>query len=196
MGPAIGLVLVSRSGTQLRWIGAVDVLSTYFYYFRKYRALGERLIFIIYGQLIALGTAYAMTGSLDGQVLLIAAPIGFLVVNILHANNTRDILHDGQAHIRTLAMWLGIEGSKKQYAVLCIGSYAVLVLLVAVHIVPPLALLALVTCPLARKNILQMQQAIVEQPERIKDLDASSAQLVMMFSLLMAVSILVTRFFL
>ena len=112
LGIAIGVFLIFTSGIQLLWIGAAGLIATFFYYFFKYRALGDILIFIVYGQLIALGTAYAMTGMLLPIVLLISAPIGFLVVNILHANNTRDIMHDRQAGISTLAMHLGVRGSK------------------------------------------------------------------------------------
>ena len=47
-------------------------------------ALGDLLIFVIYGQLIALGTTYVMTSDIDLYILAVSAPIGFLIVNILH----------------------------------------------------------------------------------------------------------------
>lgn len=184
LGSAIGLLLLYRSGLHLLWIGVLGVLGTYFYYLFKYKALGDLTIFIIYGQLIALGTGYVMTNTLDWQILLVSVPIGFLVVNILHANNTRDIKHDGQAHIQTFAMLLGVERSRLYYMILALSSYLSVGCLVAFQQLPVLCLSVLLTLPIALKNIRLMKTAMVDQPENIKDLDASSAQLVMTFSLL------------
>ena len=114
-GVFIGIYLIFTCGLQLLWIGGVGIVGTYFYYFFKYRALGDLLIFILYGQLIALGMGYVMTGSLLPELLLISAPVGLLVVNILHANNTRDVMHDAHAGITTLAMRLGMRGSKVEF---------------------------------------------------------------------------------
>ena len=187
-GSLTGIYLTFHSGIHLLWIGVAGVLGTNFYYWFKYRALGDLLIFLIYGQLIALGTAYAMTSQLNVAALLLSAPIGFLVVSILHANNTRDILHDRQAHIRTLAMRLGLRASKVQYVVLAFGSYLAVALLVAFRMIHPLCLSALLTLPLAVKNVRTMRTARIEQPEHIRDLDAASAQLVLAFSLLLILS--------
>ena len=190
----IGLFLFSRSGIHLLWIGLIGVASTYFYYLLKYRALGDLLIFIIYGQLLPLGTVYVTTGLLDYHMLLISAPIGLLVVNILHANNTRDIRFDKMANIRTLAMWMGIENAKKQYTLLYIASYIGIVVLVLLKALPIACLLSLATLPLAIKNIQRMRLASAEHPEHIKTLDANSAQLLLVFSLLLSLSNVATKF--
>jgi hypothetical protein len=47
--------------------------------------------------------------------------------------------------------------------------------------------------PVALKNIRVMMQADIEKPEVIKDLDAMSAQLVMMFALLFSVLNLIAK---
>ncbi len=187
IGILIGLILTLFTGTDLLWIGLIGVLGTYFYYVFKSIALGDLLIFIIYGPLIGMGTAFVMTGELYWEVILLNVPVAMLVVNILHANNTRDIKHDAMANIKTQAMVLGIKGSKIQYVILALGSYVVLILMNAIGMVHPLTLLTLLTVPVALKNIRVMMQADIEKPEVIKDLDAMSAQLVMMFSLLFSV---------
>ncbi|MDR3193903.1 MAG: prenyltransferase [Tannerella sp.] len=187
-GALTGIYLMLHSGVHLLWIGVAGITGSVFYYRLKYRALGDLLIFLIYGLLIALGTAYVMTSQLNVPVLLLSMPTGFLVVNILHANNTRDILHDRQAHIRTQAMLLGLKASKVQYALLALGSYVAVVLPVIFRAVHPLCLSVLVTLPLAFKNIRQMRTAQIEHPERIRDLDGKSAQLVLAFGLLLIIS--------
>lgn len=189
-GIVLGLWLLKRSGIQLLWMGAAGVAGTFFYYVFKFRALGDLLIFIIFGQLIALGTAYAMTGRVLPEVLAVSAPAGLLIVNILHANNTRDILFDRKAGISTLAMLMGMKASKAEYVVLTAASYLAVAAMVLTGTLPMLCLMVFITLPLAVKNIKCITRARIEEPERIKGLDGMSAQLVMAFSVCMCVACL------
>ncbi len=188
LGSLLGIYFLLNTGIDLLWIGLIGVLGTFFYYKMKFMALGDLLIFIIYGPLIALGTAFVMTNEISWDVLFLSIPIGFLVVNILHANNTRDIRDDGKANIKTQAMLLGLKGSKIQYILLAMGAYVAVILMVVFGMLHPLSLLVVITLPIALKNIKLMQQAQVDKPEIIKDLDAASAQLVMAFSVLLSLS--------
>lgn len=194
IGSLLGLYLTVRSNINLLWIGLIGVLSTYFYYKLKYIALGDILIFIIYGQLIALGTAVVSTGEMLFGVLPISATVGFLVVNILHANNTRDIYFDSKVPIKTMAMLGGIRFSKIKFAVLSILSYMGIVILVIIKMLHPMCLLVFVTMPLMIKNIKLMNRAEIASPEIIKDLDGYSAKLVMMFSLVLSVANVIASF--
>jgi 1,4-dihydroxy-2-naphthoate octaprenyltransferase len=189
LGVLLGLFLWSQTGNHLLWIGIVGALGTFFYYKLKYMALGDLLIFIIYGPLIALGTVFVVTSQLNWQVVVLSIPIAFLVVNILHANNMRDMRDDKLANIKTQALLLGEKGSRIQYTFLAIGAYVAVAIFVLLNMVSPLALLTIVTLPLAKKNINVMKQAKVDNPENIKDLDAMSAQLVMAFTLTYALGV-------
>lgn len=191
MGILIGLFLWSQTGNDLLWIGIVGALGTFFYYKLKYMALGDVLIFIIYGPLIALGTAFVMTNQLYWEVVVLSIPIAFLVVNILHANNTRDMRDDKLANIKTQALLLGEKGSRIQYTFLAIGAYVAVAIFVLLNMISPLALLVIVTLPLAKKNINLIKQAKINKPEIIKDLDAMSAQLVMAFTLMYALGVFI-----
>lgn len=187
-GILLGLYLCYQTGIDLLWIGLIGAAATFFYYKLKFAALGDLTIFIIYGPLIGLGTAYVMTGELMWMTLILNIPVAFLVVNILHANNTRDIRDDGKANIKTQAMLLGIKGAKMQYLILTIGAYVGVILMVVFKMIHPLTLIVLLTFPIALKNIRQMQTAEIEKPEKIQNLDAQTAQLVLNFSLLLSVS--------
>jgi len=189
MGILLGLFLWSQTGNDLLWIGIVGALGTFFYYKLKYMALGDVLIFVIYGPLIALGTAFVITNQLYWEVVVLSIPIAFLVVNILHANNTRDMRDDKLANIKTQALLLGEKGSRIQYTFLAIGAYVAVAIFVLLNMISPLALLVIVTLPLAKKNINLIKQAKIDKPEIIKDLDAMSAQLVMAFTLMYALGI-------
>lgn len=122
-GILLGLYLMMRTGLPLLFIGLVGVLSATLYYKFKYVALGDLMIFICYGLAIALGTVYVMTGQLVWAVLPVSAPLGLLIVAILHANNTRDIEQDRSAGIRTLAMNQGLEGAQVTYQAFLLTAY-------------------------------------------------------------------------
>lgn len=188
VGVLLGIYLAFNTSFSLFWIGVIGVLSTAFYYKLKYIALGDLTIFIIYGLLIALGTYVVLTHSLQWRILLISSSLGFLIINILHANNTRDIKHDGQANIKTQAMVLGVKKSITQYILLGYGAYFIILLCVVLGFLNWLSLIVFITLPILIKNVKTMKTAEVEKPELIKDMDSASAQLVLMFSLLLALS--------
>ena len=187
IGNIIGIYLLLNTSWHLLWIGLAGIIGSYFYFFMKYRALGDLNIFIIYGQLISLGTYLVMTNTLSWKMLLVAAAPGFLIVNVLHANNTRDIKHDGVAKIKTAAMLLGIKGSIIYYFAFTIGAYLLIVLCVIFGIQHWATLLIFISLPMALKLMKQMRTADKEKPENIQKLDEGTAQLVMVYMLLLVI---------
>ena len=187
IGNIIGIYLLLNTSWHLLWIGLAGIIGSYFYFFMKYRALGDLNIFIIYGQLISLGTYLVMTNALSWKMLLVAAAPGFLIVNVLHANNTRDIKHDGVAKIKTAAMLLGIKGSIIYYFAFTIGAYLLIVLCVIFGIQHWATLLIFISLPMALKLMKQMRTADKEKPENIQKLDEGTAQLVMIYMLLLVI---------
>ena len=187
IGNIIGIYLLLNTSWHLLWIGLAGIIGSYFYFFMKYRALGDLNIFIIYGQLISLGTYLVMTNMLSWKMLLVAAAPGFLIVNVLHANNTRDIKHDGVAKIKTAAMLLGIKGSIIYYFAFTIGAYLLIVLCVIFGIQHWATLLIFISLPMALKLMKQMRTADKEKPENIQKLDEGTAQLVMIYMLLLVI---------
>ena len=187
IGSIFGIYLLLNTSWHLLWIGLAGIIGSYFYFFMKYRALGDLNIFIIYGQLISLGTYLVMTNALSWKMLLVAAAPGFLIVNVLHANNTRDIKHDGVAKIKTAAMLLGIKGSIIYYFAFTIGAYLLIVLCVIFGIQHWATLLIFISLPMALKLMKQMRTADKEKPENIQKLDEGTAQLVMIYMLLLVI---------
>ncbi len=191
-GALLGSFLVYYTGWPLLVIGGLGFISALFYYKFKYVALGDLLIFIVYGPLISLGTFYTMTGGVDWRVIWLSIPIGCITVNILHANNTRDIAHDKRAGIRTQAMLLGIKGSIAEYILLLVVAYGVLAGMVITGFLPWPVLGIVLTLPVAVKNCRIMRTAAVEHPSRIFDLDVRTAQLQLMFSSLFAILLFIS----
>ena len=184
-GIILGVYLMLHSGLPLLFIGVLGILCAVFYYKLKYIALGELVIFISFSQLIGLGVVYAMTSQLVWSSLLVVAPTGLLVVAILHANNTRDLVLDKQAGIKTQAIILGIDGSKIFYQTLMLAPYILVAIIVNLQLLHPYSFAVLLSFPLALKGIKKMKQVRLDSLHEIKTLDVDTSKLVAIFSLLL-----------
>ncbi|GAA0928449.1 1,4-dihydroxy-2-naphthoate polyprenyltransferase [Nonomuraea longicatena] len=146
-----GLVLVLL--TQAWWVlpvGATAIAAAWFYTGGErpygYRALGELSVFVFFGIVPVVGTAFVQTESLSWTALAASVPVGLLSCSMLVVNNLRDVVTDGPAGKRTLAVVLGAERTRRLYAGALIGGFVVAAALVPVR---PWAALALLSAPLA-----------------------------------------------
>ncbi len=134
----IGLVLVQMVGWGLLWFGLAGLLGAFFYTGRpisyKYRALGELMLGILCGPVIAMGAFYVETQSWDWGVFLISVALGMLISSISLVNNLRDMPDDKAAGIRTLPMSLGVRGTKQLYYFLSGGSYLAAIASLTFHL--------------------------------------------------------------
>ena len=186
-----GIGLLVRTGLPLLYIGIGGVACTLLYPPLKYHALGDAVIFVAYALLPMLGTAYAATGVMDGSTLWIALPVGLITVAILHANNTRDIPTDRRAHIRTLAMTLGGRVSVFLYAFEVLFPFGWIAGCAAGGVLPWWALLTLPALCMAWSNVRRMRLFFTVGREGIVSVDKRTAQLQLLFSLLLIVSFVV-----
>jgi 1,4-dihydroxy-2-naphthoate octaprenyltransferase len=120
---ACGLGLSAVTGIELLYIGIAGAVLTVLYPFLKYNALGDLDILLTFAFLPTLGTSFAATGTIDWNVLLIALPVGLITDGILHSNNTRDMVTDKRAEIKTMAMGLGKKVSAMLYGFEMIFPY-------------------------------------------------------------------------
>jgi len=194
IGILMGAYLIQYSGLPLLFIGLTGIIIAMFYYKFKYIALGDIVIFLSFGLLLALGTAFVMTGQLIWSSLLVITPTGLLVVAILHANNTRDMILDKEAGIKTQAMKLGLEGSQIIYQTILLAAYLIVAIAVSLNILHPLSFLVLLSLPMALKNIHLMKMATMRDLGIIRFLDVKTAQLVLVFSLLLIAANIISSF--
>lgn len=188
-----GLGLLARTGLPLLYIGIGGVACALLYPPLKYRALGDVVIFIAYALLPMLGTAYVTTGAMDWSTLWLALPVGLITVAILHANNTRDIPTDHRAHIRTLAMALGGRVSVFLYAFEVLFPFGWIAGCAAGGVLPWWTLLTLPAIGLAGSNVRQMRRFFTVGREGIVTVDECTAQLQLLFSVLLIVSFVIAR---
>lgn len=113
-------------------------------------ALGEVFVFVFFGLVATVGSAYVQDEAVTATAVLASVPVGLLAVAILVANNLRDIPTDAAAGKRTLAVVMGDRATRQLLIGVVIGAFATLgaIGLVAGSPWPFLALLAAV--PAAR----------------------------------------------
>ena len=174
-------------------IGLGGVACTLLYPPLKYHALGDAVIFTAYALLPMLGTAYVATGMADWSTGWIALPVGLITVAILHANNTRDMTTDFKAHIRTLAMTLGGRMSVFLYAFEVLFPFGWIAGCAAGGVLPWWSLLTLPALGMAWSNVRQMRSFFTAGRKGIVGVDERTAQLQLLFSLLLIASFVVAR---
>ncbi len=191
IGILMGFFLAPVVGSGLIWIGLFGTIGALFYYRFKFKALGDLLIFLVYGPTIMLGTGYVMLSYIDWTLLFVSFPIAFITVNVLHSNNTRDIRSDRYAEIKTYAMVIGLKASIIHYYLLTALAYVSIIVMVILNILPLTALITLITLPIAIKNCKAMSQATDDDVTPINDLDKGTAQLQLMFSASLSLALII-----
>jgi 1,4-dihydroxy-2-naphthoate polyprenyltransferase len=197
-----GLLLAAYTSWWLLPVGAVCFLAGWFYTGGPkpygYLGLGELFVFVFFGVVATVGSAYVQRPHLflaafpgyssplsyhylNWLALWAAIPVGLLATALLEANNLRDISGDVVANKKTLAVRLG----RRRAGWLYLGSLmGVAVGICLVAIIRPFALIALLALPLAIK------------PSRLVMSDAEGRQLLPVLAatgrLQLAVGILLT----
>ena len=188
-----GLALVCLTGWPLLVIGAIGIALSLCYPRLKYMALGDAVIAICYALLPMTGTSFIISGSIHWHVLWLAVPVGLITVAILHANNVRDIETDSRAGISTFPMLTGRSFGAKLYAFEVLFPFVWLFGLMAFRIEPWWLLTAFAALPVAFKNALTMLDYERGGAESYARLDERTAQLQLLFSLLLTLSLVVER---
>lgn len=190
-----GLALVALTGWPLLVIGAIGIALSFLYPRLKYMALGDLVIALCYAFLPMTGTSFIVSGSIHWNVLWLAVPVGLITVAILHANNVRDIETDSRAGISTLPMFTGRSVGAKLYAFEVLFPFLWLFGLMAFHIEPWWLLIAFAALPVAFGNartILDYEQG---GKESYANLDERTAKLQLLFSLLLTIALVISKFF-
>jgi 1,4-dihydroxy-2-naphthoate polyprenyltransferase len=160
----------------------------------KYFALGDFMVFALMGPLMVIGTAVMLTGTYDADVFWVSMPIGLLVTAILHANNLRDIRHDREARIKTLANILGFKAAKIEYILLVVFAYFLTLWMIGKGLLPPWSLGVLLTFPLAADNIRCVVKTPAPSTQALAAIDLKTAQLHLAFGVLYLAGLLLGAF--
>lgn len=193
----IGLLLAFLCGWPILVFGVLGILGGYGYtggrlpY--KYIALGPVMVFMLMGPLMVMSSYYVQAQTLTWESLFVGFPAGFLVAAIMHANDIRDIEHDRECGIATLAMKMGFAPALKLYALLMLGAYASLLVFMAAFGMPLSTALPCVLLP----GLIPSLRALLKDPSRVKlELqDEVTAKHHLAFGLLFSIGILLPAIF-
>jgi len=117
-----GLVLVAATGQWwLLAIGAASIAAAWLYTGGPrpygYAGLGEVFVFVFFGLVPVVGTAYVQTLTITAPDIVASVGVGLLACAILITNNLRDIAGDTVVGKITLAVRLGDPRTRTLYAV-------------------------------------------------------------------------------
>ena len=190
---AIGIYLAATRGWELLWIGLIGAFGSFAYTAPplkyKYSALGEISVFLMWGPLMVAGAYFVQRQVFSMNAFWISLPFGVLVGLVLLANNIRDIIHDRNKGILTLAIVLGRRKGLLLYAILVVLAYLAIVLMSFIGPLNHWSLIVLLSVPLAFRLLDQMMKQIPA------DADARTAQLDTAFGVLLVISLVLRGVF-
>jgi len=149
-----------------------------------YAGLGELFVFVFFGLVATVGTAYVQVDRVTGLAVSAAVPVGLLAVAMLVVNNLRDIPGDTVSGKRTLAVRIGAPATRAVYVVAVGVPFAVAG---ALAVARPWSVLALIALPLAVPPIRRVLSG--EEGKGLIAVLGATARLQLAFGALLALGI-------
>ncbi len=123
----IGLGLAAATSWWLLAVGAVAIAAAWGYTGGPkpygYLGLGELFVFVFFGLVATVGTAYLALESVPAVTWVAASGVGFLACSLLVVNNLRDIPTDRSVGKHTLAVRLGDAATRTFYVGLICAAF-------------------------------------------------------------------------
>jgi 1,4-dihydroxy-2-naphthoate octaprenyltransferase len=187
-----GIYLVAVAGWGLLAVGAASILAGVLYTGGPrpygYEGLGEVFVFLFFGLVAVVGSWYVQVQSLPWEPFVVAVPVGLLASAILVVNNLRDIETDRRAGKRTLAVRIGVGGTRRLYEVVLIAAFLLAPLPWLLGSMSAWLLLAWLALPLALRALGTVRTR-TDGPSLNQAL-AQTAMLQLVFCLLLSAGIL------
>jgi 1,4-dihydroxy-2-naphthoate octaprenyltransferase len=138
-----GLALAAATTWWLLLVGAACFAAGWLYTGGPrpygYAGWGEVFVFLFFGVVATVGSAYVQLERITGLAVLASIPVGLLATALLVVNNLRDIPGDRSSGKLTLAVRLGPDRTRVLYTFCAMAPFAFLVPLAVAR---PWALLA------------------------------------------------------
>jgi 1,4-dihydroxy-2-naphthoate octaprenyltransferase len=128
-----GLALAIAIGPEVIVVGIACFAAGYLYTGGPkpygYYGLGEVFVFVFFGVVATVGSAYVQLDRITGVAVGASLPVGFLATALLVVNNLRDIPTDALSGKRTLAVRMGDGATRAVYVALVVGAFLMVPLL-------------------------------------------------------------------
>jgi len=148
----LGIYLATVAGALILALLAYGFIAAIFYVGPPikwaYRGFGEVIIALAYGPFMTLGGYYIQTSRLDAPVLLLSLVPGFLTFATVLSNEIPQGTGDEIVGKMNLVVRLGERRAAMLHELSLVFAYVALVVTALLRIIPPLALVSLVTLPL------------------------------------------------
>jgi 1,4-dihydroxy-2-naphthoate octaprenyltransferase len=126
----LGIYLVWHGGWPIFWVGLFSLVAGLAYTGGPrpiaYSATGELFVWAFFGVVAVMGSYYLQTGRLGWPAFIAANMVGLLAAAVIVINNARDLENDRKVGKNTLAVRIGLEWSRKEYAALMGLPFALL----------------------------------------------------------------------
>ena len=144
LAAASGFEIVVTTG---QWwliaVGLLSIIAAWFYTGGKnpygYAGFGEIAVFVFFGLVATIGTAYIQIGFVDLNSVLGGIAAGSLAAAVLMVNNIRDLETDKVSSKKTLAVRMGAKWAKRLFIFMIWFPFVVLVYFSLLY---PISLLA------------------------------------------------------
>lgn len=190
----IGIYLIVVGGWPILVIGVLSIAAGVLYtggpWPLGYNGLGDLFTFIFFGVVAVTATAYLHVGTVPLLAWAASVPVAMLVTAIIVVNNLRDIATDRTAGKRTLAVMIGAQATRVEYALLVVGAFLAPPILWLSGLTGPWVMLAWLAAPLA---VTPMRTMLVEEGRALNPALKGTARLHLAFGLLLAVGIVVSH---
>jgi 1,4-dihydroxy-2-naphthoate octaprenyltransferase len=167
----LGIYLVWVGGLPILLIGLVSLVCAVAYtggpYPLAYHGLGDAFVFVFFGLVAVGGTYWVQVHAYAFEVLLAGAGMGAMATAILVVNNLRDLKTDARAGKRTLAVRVGLTGTKVEFGSLVLLALATPLLGIAWFDWERWTLLSMLVSPILFRPVLTVMTFSVETNPRV-----------------------------
>ena len=165
LGIALGLIIVGYREPRILWLGVVGVAFAFFYHappFKfSYRGLGELVVGLCYGPLIAAGTYLVQRGAITLETISVSTVLGLLIAAFLWVNEFPDYRADLASGRLNLVVRLGRPKAARAFLVIVMVAAIGLMLLPLAGLPVAVWLGALFLIPAAIASRILLQHAEV-----------------------------------
>jgi 1,4-dihydroxy-2-naphthoate octaprenyltransferase len=189
----VGVALIALGRPHVVTFGLAGGFLAYFYTapplrLAARRGLGELAVGLAFGPGLVLGAVYAMTGVFAWPALAVGLPFALLTAAILWINEIPDVAGDAATGKRTLVVVLGPRRARLGWIALVGGAYLAVAAAVALGALPPAALAALASAPLAVHALRVLWRHYADRS--LIRANAATIQLHLLFGVLLGASLL------
>jgi 1,4-dihydroxy-2-naphthoate octaprenyltransferase len=143
-----------------------------------YHGLGDLFVFAFFGMVATCGTAYAQARWVPREAIIAGVAMGCLSTAILVVNNLRDRETDAKVNKNTMAVKLGVVGTRVEYCLLVLIAFALTLMLGR-----PWPLIALVLAFVPLRRVLTQSGGVLNAAL------GETARMQLAFSVLLAVEL-------